>query len=136
VRRVGDGRDHAARHDGLLPGDVRGLERVYAGRAKWEEMMVSDPELGYRPKPGLDMLYPSEGRNIVVRTTAHGLGDIGFRDIDTKPPFDAIALGDSFTFCDDVRSKPAGCAFWANAPGCRLRRSPSAVSRRSRSNGS
>lgn len=87
---------------GLLPGDVRGLERVYAGRAKWEEMMVSDPELGYRPKPGLDMLYPSEGRNIVVRTTAHGLGDIGFRDIDTKPPFDAIALGDSFTFCDDV----------------------------------
>jgi hypothetical protein len=87
---------------GMMPGDVRGLERVYAGRAKWEEMMVADPDLGYRPKPGLDLLYPSEGRNIVVRTTAHGLGDIGFRDIETKPPFDAIALGDSFTFCDDV----------------------------------
>jgi hypothetical protein len=87
---------------GLLPQNVRGLERVYAGRAKWEEMMVPDRVLGYRPKPGLDLLYPSEGRNIVVRTTSHGLGDIGFRDIGTSAPFDAIALGDSFTFCDDV----------------------------------
>jgi hypothetical protein len=87
---------------GLLPSNVSGLERVYAGRAKWEEMMIADEELGYHPKPDLDLLYPSEGRSIDVRTTSHGLGDIGFRDIDTEPPFDAIALGDSFTFCDDV----------------------------------
>jgi hypothetical protein len=89
----------------LLPSNVSGLERVYAGRAKWEEMMVADADLGYHPKPDLDLLYPSEGRSIVVRTTSHGLGDIGFRDIDTEPPFDAIALGDSFTFCDDVPVK-------------------------------
>ncbi len=87
---------------GFLPQNVRSLERVYAGRAKWEEMMVADPELGYRAKPGLNLIYPSEGRNIVVRTTSHGLGDIGFRDLGTQPPFDAIVLGDSFTFCDDV----------------------------------
>ena len=87
---------------GLMPTNVRRLERVYAGRGKWEEMMVADPDLGYRPKPGLDMRYPSEGRSIVVRTTSYDLGDIGFRDLETKPPFDAIALGDSFTFCDDV----------------------------------
>lgn len=87
---------------GFLPKNVRGLERVYAGRAKWEEMMVADADLGYRPKPGLELVYPSEGRNIVVRTTSHDLGDIGFRDLGTQPPFDAIALGDSFTFCDDV----------------------------------
>lgn len=87
---------------GLLPKNFRKLERVYAGRGKWEEMMVPDPELGYHPKPGLDLLYPSEGRNIVIQTTSHGLGDIGFRDLQTRAPFDAIAIGDSFTFCDDV----------------------------------
>lgn len=87
---------------GFLPKNFRKLERVYAGRGKWEEMMVPDADLGYHPKPDLDLLYPSEGRNIVIRTTSHGLGDIGFRDLETSPPFDAIALGDSFTFCDDV----------------------------------
>ena len=86
----------------LMPKGFRGLERVYTGREKWEKMMVGDPYLGYRPKPQLDILYPSEGRNISVRTTSYGLGDIGFRDIGAHPPFDAITLGDSFTFCDDV----------------------------------
>jgi hypothetical protein len=86
----------------LMPSEFRGLERVYAGRAKWREMMVSDAYLGYRPKPRLDIQFPSEGRKIPVRTTNYGLGDIGFRDIGARPPFDAIAVGDSFTFCDDV----------------------------------
>jgi len=86
----------------LMPKEFRGLERVYTGRAKWEEMMLGDRYLGYKPKPQLDILYPSEGREIRIRTTGYGLGDIGFRDIGTAPPFDAITLGDSFTFCDDV----------------------------------
>jgi len=86
----------------VMPREFRGLQRVYAGRAKWQEIMVPDTYLGYRPKPELDLQFPSEGRNIPVRTTSHGLGDIGFRDIGTRPPFRAIALGDSFTFCDDV----------------------------------
>jgi acetyltransferase AlgX (SGNH hydrolase-like protein) len=86
----------------LMPKEFQGLQRVYAGRAKWQEIMVPDGYLGYRPKPDLDVLFPSEGRSIPVRTTSHGLGDIGFRDIGTRAPFDAIALGDSFAFCDDV----------------------------------
>ncbi len=85
-----------------LPGEFGGLERVFRGRAKWEQMMVPDPYLGYRTKPGLSVVYPSEGRDIGVRTTDHGLGDVGFRDLDMRPPFDVVALGDSFTFCDDV----------------------------------
>lgn len=87
---------------GLLPQNIRGMERVYAGRAKWEEMMIPDAVLGYRPKPGLELLFPSEGRSIVVRTTDHGLGEVGFRDLGTSAPFDAVVLGDSFAFCDDV----------------------------------
>lgn len=89
----------------LLPAGFRGLERVYAGRAKWEAMMIADPYLGYRPRPELHLEMPSEGRSIEVRTTDYGLGDIGFRDIGAQPPFDAITLGDSFTFCDDVAAE-------------------------------
>jgi hypothetical protein len=94
-----------------LPSEFGGLERVFRGRAKWEQMMVPDSYLGYRPRPGLSMVYPSEGRDIRVRTIDHGLGEVGFRDIDTQPPFDLVALGDSFVFCDDVP-----------AEGCWLRR--------------
>ena len=89
----------------LLPSGFQGLERVYAGRAKWEKMMIADPFLGYRPRPDLDLSMPSEGRNISVRTTSYGLGEVGFRQIGATPPFDAVALGDSFTFCDDVTSE-------------------------------
>lgn len=89
----------------LLPGEFRVMDRAYTGRVKWQEMMVGDPYLGYRYRPDLDVEFPSEGINIDIRTTSHGLGDIGFRDIDTTAPFDAIALGDSFTFCDDVMTR-------------------------------
>jgi len=88
--------------DFLLPGEFRIMDRAYTGRVKWQEMMVGDSYLGYHYKPDLDVDFPSEGQNVDVRTTSHGLGDIGFRDIGTRPPFDAIAIGDSFTFCDDV----------------------------------
>jgi len=88
----------------LLPREFRIMDRAYTGRVKWQEMMIGDPFLGYRYKPNLDVDFPSEGLNIDIKTTAHGLGDIGFRDLGTHPPFDAIAIGDSFTFCDDVTS--------------------------------
>ena len=86
----------------LMPKGFRGLERVYTGHAKWDEIMVGDRYLGYKPKVDLDILYPSEDRKIRVRTTSYGLGDIGFRDLGAHPPFDMITVGDSFTFCDDV----------------------------------
>ena len=88
--------------EGLLPKEFRVMDRAYTGRVKWQEMMEGDPFLGYHYKPDLDVDFPSEGYDVDIRTTSHGLGDIGFRDIGTRPPFDAIALGDSFTFCDDV----------------------------------
>jgi len=96
-----------------LPAGFRGLERVYAGRAKWEKMMIADPDLGYRPRPDLDLMMPSEGKNVRVRTTSYGLGDVGFRDIEAEAPFDAITLGDSFTFCDDVSAE----ACWVRKVG-------------------
>ena len=97
----------------LLPSGFRGLERVYAGRAKWEKLMIADPFLGYRPRPDMDLSMPSEGRDISVRTTSYGLGEVGFRQIGATAPFDAIALGDSFTFCDDVAAE--GC--WVRKVG-------------------
>ena len=90
----------------LMP-KLRILDRVYTARAAWEDMMVGDPYLGYKLKPNLDFLFPSEGRKIPVRTVSLGFDGIGFRDIGTAPPFDAIAVGDSFTFCDD--NPVAGC---------------------------
>lgn len=90
--------------ESLLPAEFRVMDRAYTGRVKWQEMMVGDRLLGYHYKPGLDVDFPSEGMNVDIRTTSHGLGDIGFRDIGTRPPFDAIAIGDSFTFCDDVKT--------------------------------
>jgi hypothetical protein len=86
----------------LLPHEFRLLDRVYTARNAWENMMIGDDYLGYKLKPDLDLMFPSEGRLIPYRTTDHGFGDIGFREIGTKPPFDVVAVGDSYVLCDDV----------------------------------
>lgn len=84
------------------------LQRVYSARDAWTRMMRGHAELGYTLRPGLDTLFPSEGRAIPIRTTTFGVtGDVGFRDIGTTPPFDVIAVGGSLTLCDDV--PVAGC---------------------------
>jgi len=90
-----------------LPDGFALLDRVYTARNGWYRMMMGDPYLGYKLKPDLDMMFPSEGRNIPVRTQSYGLGDVGFRDIGTKPPFDGVAIGGSLTLCDDV--PPENC---------------------------
>jgi hypothetical protein len=87
---------------GLMPAKVRTVQRLYEARNSWEDMMRGDPELGFVLKPGLDLRFPSEGREIELRTVEFAGHDIGFRDIGTDAPYDAIALGDSFTFCDDA----------------------------------
>jgi hypothetical protein len=85
------------------PEKYRLLQRVYSARSAWTRMMQGHSELGYALRPGLDTLFPSEGREIRMRTTTFGIvDDIGFRDIGTEPPFDAIAVGGSLTLCDDV----------------------------------
>jgi len=86
----------------LLPQQFRLLDRVYSARSAWQEMMQGDDYLGYKLRPDLDINFPSEGREIPIRTQSFGLGDIGFRDIGTVPPFSMVAVGDSFTLCDDV----------------------------------
>jgi hypothetical protein len=86
----------------LLPHEFRLLDRVYTARNAWENMMIGDDYLGYKLKPNLDVMFPSEGRLIPYRTTDHGFGDIGFREIGTKAPFDVVAVGDSYVLCDDV----------------------------------
>jgi hypothetical protein len=87
---------------GLMPGKVKSVERLYKARSAWQNMMAGDQELGFVLKPGLDMHFPSEGREIALRTSNVGVEQIGHRDIGTEAPYDIIALGDSFTFCDDA----------------------------------
>jgi hypothetical protein len=85
-----------------LPDGFALLDRVYTARNGWYRMMMGDPYLGYKLKPGLDLMFPSEGRSIPVRTENYDLGEVGFRDVGTQPPFDGVAVGGSFTLCDDV----------------------------------
>jgi hypothetical protein len=88
---------------GLMPRKVQTILRIYDARNSWESMMRGDRELGFVLKPGLDVSFPSEGRRIGIRTRVldKGPADIGFRDIGVPGPYAAVALGDSFTFCDD-----------------------------------
>lgn len=87
---------------GLMPDKVQSVQRLYEARTAWQSMMAGDQELGFVLRPGLDMSFPSEGREIELRTASIGDHEIGFRDIGTSAPYDVIALGDSFTFCDDA----------------------------------
>src|SRR5262245_45054529 len=86
----------------LLPHEFRLLDRVYNARNAWQNMMIGDSYRGYELKPDLNIMFTSEGRLIPYKTSSHNLGDIGFRDIGTKPPFGIVAVGDSYVLCDDV----------------------------------
>lgn len=88
---------------GLMPKKVQAVLRIYDARSSWESMMRGDRDLGFVLKPGLDLSFPSEGRRIPIRTKSleGGPAEIGIRDLGTKPPYEVVALGDSFTFGDD-----------------------------------
>lgn len=86
---------------GLMPAKVKTVQRIYEARNSWEDMMRPDRDLGFALRPGLDLQFPTEEGRIQVKTADLGIEGIGYRDIGTKAPFDAIAIGDSFTFCDD-----------------------------------
>lgn len=103
---------------GLMPKKIQTVLRIYDARSSWESMMRGDRELGFVLKPGLDLSFPSEGRRISIRTKPleNGPPEIGFRDIGTSPPYEVVALGDSFTFGDD--SPPETC--WARRLSDRL----------------
>ena len=86
---------------GLMPKKLQAVQRIYDARNVWEDMMNGDKDVGFVLKSGLDLEFPSESGNIEIRTSEVGVANLGKRDIGTQPPYDAIALGDSFTFCDD-----------------------------------
>lgn len=87
---------------GLMPAKLRAVQRIYDARSSWEGMMRGDRELGFTLQPGLDLDFPSEGRSIDIRTKQLLDLDVAYRDLGVDPPWQAIALGDSFTFCDDT----------------------------------
>jgi hypothetical protein len=86
---------------GLMPKKIQTVQRIYDARNVWEEMMEGHRELGFVLKPNLALEFPSEAGSIDIRTVDSGVEGIGRRDIGTAAPYDAVALGDSFTFCDD-----------------------------------
>jgi SGNH hydrolase-like domain, acetyltransferase AlgX len=93
---------------GLMPKKVQAVQRIYNARNSWESMMRGDRDLGFALRPGLDLSFPSEGRSIDIRTKSlpvRGLEDVAERDIGTSPPYAGVAVGDSFTFCDDAPSE-------------------------------
>jgi len=102
---------------GLMPPQLRMIDHVYEARHAWEDMMEADAYLGFKLKPGLKFQFPSEGRKVGIQTVDFGLGDIGFRDIGTSPPFDMLAVGDSFAFCDDAPVESCWVRRLADATG-------------------
>jgi hypothetical protein len=101
----------------LLPKEFRLLDRVYNARGAWQDMMEGDSFVGYKLRPNLDLMFPSEGLVIPIHTKSFGLGDIGFRDIGTQPPFSVVAVGDSFVLCDDVPVEGCWVRHLADATG-------------------
>jgi hypothetical protein len=90
---------------GLMPAKLRAVQRIYDARSSWEGMMRGDRELGFMLQPDLELDFPSEGRSIHIRTKPLLDLDVAYRDLGIEPPWQAIALGDSFTFCDDTTAE-------------------------------
>lgn len=106
---------------GLMPKKVQAVLRIYDARSSWESMMQGDRDLGFVLKPGLDLSFPSEGRRIAIRTKSleNGPADTGIRDIGSRPPYEVVAVGDSFTFGDDSPAESA----WVHRLGEKLGKS-------------
>ena len=101
----------------LMPAAFRTIDTFYTRRAEWRLLTAGDAYLGFKLRPDVHVRFPFEGGAIPIRTTSHGLGQIGFRDIGTRPPFGAIAIGDSFTFCDEVYPESCWVRRLADASG-------------------
>src|SRR5262249_19376168 len=73
-----------------LPGALRTINTFYARRAEWNTLIAGDAYLGFKLRPDVEVRWPFEAGTVAVRTTSHGLGPLGFRDIGTRPPFHVI----------------------------------------------
>lgn len=101
---------------GLMPAKLRAVQRIYDARSSWEGMMRGDREVGFMLQPDLDLDFPSEGRKVHIRTKQLLDLDVAYRDLGTDPPWQVIALGDSFTFCDDTTAE----ACWVTRLGKKI----------------
>ena len=101
----------------LLPSPLRVIQTFDSRRAEWRLLTTGDAYLGFKLRPDVEVLFPFEGGAIPIPTTSHGIGPIGFRDIGTRPPFGAIVVGDSFTFCDEVPADVCWVRRLADASG-------------------
>ena len=101
----------------LMPSTFRTIQTFYSRRAEWRLLTAGDSYLGYKLRPDVEVRFPFESGAIPIRTASYGMGPIGFRDIGTRPPFDAIVVGDSFVFCDEVRAEACWVRRLADASG-------------------
>ncbi len=104
----------------LLPSPLRVIRTFDSRLAEWRLLTAGDAYLGFKLRPDVEMRFPFEGGAIPIRTTSYGVGPIGFRDIGTRPPFDAIVVGDSFTFCDEVPAEVCWVRHLADASGASI----------------
>lgn len=105
---------------GLMPKKLQSVLRLYEARSSWEDMMRGDKELGFVVKPDLNIDFPSDGRNVHVATVALTEDEIGFRSLPFQAPFDAVAIGDSFTFCDDTTAEACWVTQLSNATSSKI----------------
>jgi hypothetical protein len=101
----------------LMPPSFRTIQTFYRRRADWRRLTAGDDYVGFKLRPDVEVQFPFEGGAIPIRTSSYGVGPIGFRDIGTRPPFGAIVVGDSFTFCDEVRAEACWVRRLADASG-------------------
>jgi hypothetical protein len=101
----------------LMPAALRTMDTFYTRRAQWAALTRGDAYLGFALRPDVEVRFPFEGGSIPIRTTTHGHGAIGFRDVGTRGPFGAIVIGDSFVFCDEVVAEHCWVRLLADTSG-------------------
>jgi hypothetical protein len=101
----------------LMPAALRTMDTFYTRRVQWAALTSGDAYLGFKLRPDVEVRFPFEGGSIPIRTTSHGHGPIGFRDVGTRAPFGGIVIGDSFVFCDEVVAEQCWVRLLADASG-------------------
>lgn len=91
---------------GLFPSRIAGLAQVAQQRMALDDAVATDPELGLKLKPGIDISIEHPDYRYRKRTYLN-YADIGFRGNVVERPILGVALGDSFTFGVGVNAEEA-----------------------------
>jgi hypothetical protein len=103
----------------LLPRPVRAINNRMETAVQWDQTVVGDPYLGFKPLPNIARTVTLDGVTAEIRTAPLVAADVGFRDMGAKfsgPPTD-IAVGDSFTVCYGVPSAECWVGLLAQRSG-------------------